>query len=637
MCGIVGIINLDNAEPQLEVLKRMNNIIAHRGPDDEGYYLKDRVALAHRRLSILDLSANGHQPMISDNQNFIIVFNGEVYNHLELRQQYLSNYTFKSHSDTETILYGFQEMGTKIFGLLNGIFALAINDLAQNQVIVVRDQFGTKPLYWYHHQNLLLFSSEIKALLQHPSFDAQLNPEVFATYLNFLWSPGIATPFQHVQKLLPGHLITIDIDTSLVKIDKYYDIPFTSNYSKASELELVDQLEQKLLKAVERQLLSDVPIGFYLSGGVDSSLIVAMAKKLRPDQKFRCFTIKSSEDQTFEGFGNDLFYARKVAEHVDVSLCEIDVQADIVQDFDKMIWYLDEPQADAAPLNVYLICKQAHKEGFKVLLGGTAGDDVFSGYRRHQALILEKYYRFLPKYLKMGLAWFANCLPTTQPTLRRAKKLLSEAGKTPQERMVGYFSWLPWQVNHSLFSKDIQQKMDKDQFRPDAFMFNLLHNLPTGIDPLNQCLYLELRSFLPDHNLNYTDKMSMATGVESRVPFLDLDLVNFSTSIPPALKLKGKTTKYLLKKVAEKYLPHEVIYRPKAGFGAPVREWITNDLQLKIDTDLNKESLQQYGIFDYNKIIKLINENKQGKIDASYSIWCLLAIQSWLKQFVKNK
>lgn len=637
MCGIAGIVNFDGSQPEESILKAMNDQIAHRGPDDEGYYFNTNIALAHRRLSILDLSINGHQPMISNDQNVIIVFNGEIYNHLELREKYLSSYQFKGHSDTETILYGFKELGTKIFELLNGIFALAIYVKDKNQLILARDQFGTKPLYFYHHKDQFLFSSEIKSFLEHPHFDNQLSPETFATYLNFLWCPGTQTPFLYVNKLLPGQCLSLDLTSNKIDIQTYYDIPYVTTYSGASEEELINQLEQKLLKAVERQLLSDVPIGFYLSGGVDSSLIVAMAKKLRPDQKFRCFTIKSSEDQQFEGFGNDLFYARKVAEHVDVSLCEIDAKADIVKDFDKMIWHLDEPQADAAPLNVFLICKEAQKEGFKVLLGGTAGDDVFSGYRRHQALIMEKYYQFLPKFAKLALASLANYLPTSPPMLRRVKKLLSEVGKTPQERMVGYFSWLPWHINKSLFSSKVQTNMDNTRFKPDAYLFQLLGRLHPNLDILNRCLYLEMRSFLPDHNLNYTDKMSMATGVESRVPFLDLDLVNFSTLIPPSLKLKGKTTKYLLKKVAERYLPYEVIYRPKAGFGAPVRQWITQDLQLIIEKELSKSALDAHGIFNHDAVKKLIEANKIGKIDASYSIWCLLAIQSWLKQFAGTK
>jgi asparagine synthase (glutamine-hydrolysing) len=630
MCGIAGVVYLSNTKVSINGL---TNAISHRGPDGNGVFIADNIALGHRRLSIVDLSENGSQPMYSDDSRYVLVYNGEIYNHEELRKT-LSKSHFNSSSDTETLLYGLIEFGTDFIKNLNGIFAFAFFDTFTNKLILVRDHFGTKPLYYYQDDDVLLFGSEIKSLITYENLDKTINQEALFNYIHLLWSPFERTPFEKVKKLRAGYFISLSVENpkDTWQETKYYDIPFDGHYDSLSEEDCIIILENKLLKAVERQLMSDVPVAFFLSGGIDSSLVVAMAKKLNPTQKIRCYTINTGNKETSnDGFSDDLHYARRVAKIFECELVEVNADVNIMEDFDEMIYHLDEPQGDIAPLSVKNICKQAQNDGYKVLLGGSAGDDVFSGYRRHQAIRLNKYFRFIPTFVVRGLKKILSKLEVSNPTLRRLVKFLSEADKQAIEQNFSYFRWLSYERTKNLF------KNKSFSYDPLLDFKELLGNIPNETNELNQMLYWELKTFLPDHNLNYTDKMSMAVGVEVRVPFLDTELVEFSTKIPPQLKMKGVNTKYLLKKISEKYLPKDIIYRPKAGFGGPLRQWINTDLKSKIEDYLSEETIKKRGIFDYIEIQKLIEDNRLNKIDASYSILSLLAIESWYRQFVDAK
>ena len=628
MCGIVGILSASKKE----YIQKSNQSIHHRGPDDDGFYMDRDLALAHQRLSILDLSLAGHQPMTIENDNIVMVFNGEIYNHMNIRDR-LQCDSYKSHTDTETILQGYLEFGVEIFAMMNGIFALAIYDKKKGKLILCRDQFGVKPLYYYFKNSELIFGSEIKSFLSIPGWDKSIDYKALSNYINFLWSPGEQTPFLNIKKFPVGHYMELDVDKRRNPVfTQFYNIPFDNTRKEMSEEEWIDEVDSTFSKAVERQLLSDVPVGFFLSGGLDSSIIVAKARELT-GERLQCFTIDTDMDNGGkEGFANDLEYAKRVATDLDVRLEVVPSKVDIVNDFDRMIWHLDEPQADAAPLNVLNICTLAQSMDYKVLLGGTGGDDLFSGYRRHQALNFEKYFKYCPapvakliqKTIGLGSSQIAN--------VRRAKKILKDAHKGQLERLVGYYSWLPSHSLKSLFSDDVSEVLN--EYDPNSILKESLSEIPNEKDLLNQMLYWDMKYFLTDHNLNYTDKMSMATGVEVRVPFLDIDLVNMSTTIPTDLKMKGNSAKYILKKVGERYLNKEVIYRPKTGFGAPVRKWITEDLDDMIHEYLDPKKIEERGIFNVKKVWNLIENNKNGKVDGSYSIWCLLAIESWFRQFV---
>ena len=623
MCGILGYFG-NNVESFYNSVSL--DLIEHRGPDFKDFVKGNHYYLGQTRLSILDLSVHGNQPMFSKDRKHVIIFNGEIYNHLDLRKDLLSDVSFISTSDTETLLYGLIKFGEKFLNKLNGIFAFSFFNLETNDFLIARDHFGVKPLYYYLSEEEIYFSSELKAISPYLK-EKSVDSNTLKKYVNFLWSPGEDTPFKQIKKLLPGHFIkgnSLQLK-NIIKV-KYYSIPFIGEYLENTEKELVDLLDKILLKAVKRQMLSDVPIGFFLSGGLDSSLIVAMAKSMYPDKSFECYTIDTNLKDT-EGFTDDLHYAKLVAKHLDVNLNIVNANIDILESFDKVIYHLDEPQADAAPINVYNICKEARKDGIKVLIGGTAGDDLFSGYRRHQALKIEKYFSNIPKSFRKGIKKVISNLDKRTSIGRRLNKLAANLEKDNEERLMGYFSWLEEKRLKGLF----RDNKDLDLFK---YFKDLNKLIPNEISPLNKMLFWELNTFLVDHNLNYTDKLSMAVGVEVRVPFLDKELVEFSTKIPPNLKLKGKETKYILKKVAERYLPKEVIYRPKTGFGAPVREWITNDMENLINDYLSEENIKNRGYLNYDKVVELIDDNKKGKIDASYPIWSLLAIESWMRQFV---
>jgi asparagine synthase (glutamine-hydrolysing) len=629
MCGIVGIIGMKVVN-STSILSS----IVHRGPDSQGFFQEGEVFLGHTRLSIQDLSENGSQPMFSKDGRFVIVFNGEIYNHLDIRQL-LGEFDFRSSGDTETVLYAYIKYGIDCLSMFNGIFSFSVFDLHTKELFIARDYFGVKPLYLYQDEHLFLFSSEIKTFLSLP-IQMDLDKEALMNYLTYLWSPGEKTPFKLVKKLLPGHYLKFYIsDFRQAKPSSFYKTNLNGKYLHETEEQLINQLDQLLIQAVERQMLSDVPVGFFLSGGLDSTLLVAIARKIYPNKKFPCFTIDiASQKSKIEDFADDLKYAKKAAEYLDVDLHVVKATIDIVEDFDKMIWHLDEPQSDAAPINVLNIASLARKKGIKVLIGGTGGDDLFSGYRRHQALLLEPILGKIPQGVRQLLKQIIGFLPVKSALIRRIGKISENMDLTQTARMKGYFKWLSSERIYSLFNKSTQKEL---KGYDSSFYFDeLLHQIPHEKNPLNQMLYWEFKTFLVDHNLNYTDKMGMATGVEIRVPFLDVLLVEFAQKLPPEMKMKGKETKYILKKVAERYLPQEIIYRPKTGFGAPVRNWITEDMSDLLKQRLSKSNLEKQGIFDYDAVWKLINENKENKIDASYTIWSLLAIDSWYNQFYKK-
>ncbi len=627
MCGIVGII----AENSADLINEATEKIAHRGPDSWGTYTFKNTSFGHRRLAIVDLSENGQQPMFSADGRYVLIFNGEIYNHTDFLEPLKAKHTFKSTSDTETLLYALIEYGTAILPKLNGIFAFAFLDTHTGDLLLVRDHFGIKPLYYFHQNDVLYFASELKAIAHLPKVSDKLNPTSLVNYLYYLYSPGQDTPLQDIKKLLPGHYLSTNINhVAKIELCQFYEIPFKGVYSQKTEAQLLDELDQRLCKAVERQLLADTPVGFFLSGGLDSSAVVAMARKIT-GKKLTCFTIDSGQEKNLDGFADDLHYARKVAKHLDVDLIEIDGKMNIIDQLDFMVYHLDEPQADLAPLHIYNICKAARANGFKVLLGGTAGDDLFSGYRKHQALTLEPFYEYLPKPIAQIINQLVGVLPSNHATVRRLKKLLAQADKDSLSRMAGYYGWIQMPEILGLFTEVLRQELAN--YDPQEILKNALKAIPNEKNNLNQMLFWDMKYFLTDHNLNYTDKLSMAAGVETRVPFLDIELVEFSTTIPTHLKMKGKTTKYLLKKVMERYLPKDVIYRPKTGFGSPVRTWLINDWEAINARFPMQKNLAQQQIFDPQAVATLISQNQKGQTDASYTLLSLLMIDSWIRQF----
>lgn len=630
MCGLTGYIgNFDK-----ELLLKMVPSLSHRGPDDQGFWQSEDlvIGLGHTRLSILDLSSAGHQPMKTEDDNFVIVYNGEIYNFQELRSDLeKSGVVFQSKTDTEVILKGYAYFGFDFFKKLNGIFAFAIFNKVENSLLLIRDGMGVKPLYLGKTPKGYIFSSEMKTLLIEKSLSRELNERGIVNYLSFLWSPGKTTLLKSVEKVLPGEAILFR-NGKLEKQWFYYDIPFTAKTTDISEKEAIDKLDNLLEQAVRRQLIADVPVGAFLSGGLDSSTLCHYASR-ESNNRFDCFTIDlSPEDLKKEGITNDLPYAQKVAKHLDVKLHTISVGSDAIKHLDKMIYHLDEPQADPAILNTLFIAQLARENNIKVLLSGAGGDDLFTGYRRHYALMQEKHWAGLPQVMRKGLKLSSSLLPDQYPLTRRIKKAFSYADLDSSQRLASYFLWCSPDRVCGLLNKDRFSSISENQVLDP--LLNTLKRLPPGVSELNKMLYLEQKHFLPDHNLNYTDKMTMAVGVEARVPFLDNDLIDFACSLPDHLKQNGPVGKYILKKTMEKYLPHEIIYRPKTGFGAPLRRWLKVELKNLTDETLSEVSITRRGIFNYKAVKKLVEDDRLGKVDASYTIFGLICLEMWMKQFI---
>lgn len=631
MCGIAGF----NGVFTSDALRKMGERIAHRGPDSSGVFHAEEhgIGLAHRRLSIIDLSPTGSQPMHDASGQVVIVFNGEIYNFRELRAELVAaSYVFRGHSDTEVLLNLYLQCGEAMLQRLNGVFAFAIWDGRAKSLFVARDGLGVKPLYYAKTDKGVVFASELKALLVNPEVKREIDSDAVMMYLTYLWCPAPATILKGVKKLPPGHAMQIR-DGDIQRLWKYYELPYDQPIEALSVEEAARQVEQSVRIAVERQMVADVPVGAFLSGGLDSSAVVAFAKQVQPDVRLQCFTI-GLKDSGEEGFAEDLPYAQKVAKHLGVDLHTIYVGAEMADQLEAMIYHLDEPLADPAPLNALFISRLARDHGIKVLLSGAGGDDIFSGYRRHYALQQEHYWNWLPAWGRHLLAGGASLLPTGRPSLRRLRKAFEYADLEADERLVSYFYWGKPSRLVGLLSETYRREINGRRASDPLLL--ALQNVPQHTDPLNRMLFLESKFFLPDHNLNYTDKMSMAVGVEVRVPLLDPDLVALAARLPVNYKQHGREGKWIFKKAMEKYLPHEVIYRPKTGFGAPLRSWLHSESKLKplMKNVLSSEAIERRGIFDAKSVEALIEQDAKGRVDATYTIFSLMCIELWCRIFL---
>lgn len=646
MCGIFGFFSIG-----LRVnLNKKNLHISHRGPDSYDSFINNNISLLHARLSIQDLSENGKQPMFSSDKKNVIVFNGEIYNYIELKKELeLKGCKFKSTSDTEVLLNLYisvrhdENAFLKMLNKLNGIFAFAIWDEDKDELIIVRDGLGVKPLYYIQNDIGFSFASELKALdfncdkhNHDGTINDSLNIPAINRYLTFLWNPHESTPAKEVQKLEPGSAMWVK-EGVVRKQVKWYELPVKRSVNLINNNTSVDQLitatQNHLKAAVERQMIADVPVGAFLSGGLDSSAIVTFAREVNP--AIRCFTIESL-GQSQEGATDDLPYAQKVARHLGVHLDVVKVDSSkIAQDLEAMVEQLDEPLADPASLNVVYISKLARENGIKVLLSGSGGDDLFSGYRRHRALMSEHLWSWLPQTVRNFLHNASSQLDQRNPFYRRVAKLFDGAHLNGDERIVNYFRWNSQKDLNELYAAEFKQRLGN--VKAEQPMLDFLSSLPASTHPLEKMLALEQRFFLTDHNLIYTDKMSMAVGVEVRVPFLDLELVEFAASIPAKYKQRGAEGKWILKKAMEPYLPKEIIYRPKTGFGAPLRTWIRHELRDLVNDVLSPTSILNRGIFNPIAVQKLIDDNDKGKKDAAYTIFSMMCIEIWCRKFLDNR
>jgi asparagine synthase (glutamine-hydrolysing) len=630
MCGIAGFSgSYDQA-----LLERMSVAMAHRGPDDSGLFVDQEraVGLAHRRLSIIDVSERGHQPMWDSTRTVAIVYNGEIYNFAELRRQLIEDgYTFRSQSDTEVILNLYLRDGDKMLEGLNGIYAFALWDTRTDSLLVARDGFGVKPLYYAQTKLGVVFASELKSLLQDPTIDRAIDTRSVRDHLIYLWCPSPRTMLRSVKKLPPGHAMRVRRG-EVVRQWQFYDLPYDQELVDWPAGDAVVQVRKYLTRAVERQLVSDVPLGAFLSGGLDSSSIVALAQRKLSGQRLQCFTIGfKGKEARAEGMERDLHYARRVSDHLGVDLSTVWVGSEMVDELPGMIFHLDEPQADPAPINALFISRLAREHGVKVLLSGAGGDDVFTGYRRHYAHQLERYWAWLPLSARTELRKLSERMPPTSQWSRRFSKAFRYADLDGDARIESYFHWIPPSVIDSVFSAATRADLDGER---STLVGEALAKLPSSVLSLNRMLHLEGRFFLADHNLNYVDKVSMASGVEVRVPLIDRELVSLAARLPLRFKQRGRIGKWVLREAMKPYLPRDVLYRKKAGFGAPLRHWLRDDLRPLVDDVLSERSLRDRGIFDPAGVRRLIALNDERKLDATYPIFGMICIELWCRMFI---
>jgi asparagine synthase (glutamine-hydrolysing) len=646
MCGISGLMNCGDRE----TLERMTSIQAHRGPDDAGIWERtfpdgSYVGLGSRRLAILDLSPGGHMPMCNEDGTVWITYNGEIYNYGALRQELKSKgHRFRSETDTEVVLHLYEQEGPDCVKKLNGMFAFAICDVRSGKptVFLARDHFGVKPLYYAHHGRSLAFASEIKALLQVPGITAELDPESLHQYLTFLWVPDPKTMFRGIYKLSAGHSALFS-DGEL-KIRQYWDLTFPpqEHVYPISEADLAHEIHDRFRQSVKQQMVSDVPLGAFLSAGLDSSAIVAMMapEVAASGQSLRTYTITFPKKyRVGENTLDDPDVAARLAQRLGCENRQIVVEPDVAGLLPNLVWHMDEPTADPAIIAAFLVCREARRDS-TVLLSGVGGDELFAGYRKHIAHYWAEAYRRVPSPARNLLNRSLAILPSLRGTplkgdLRLLRKMTRSVSLSPKERFVMNCTYLDDQQKQQLYAPEWRNGVSLDD--PSSCHRQAFDRVKDS-DFLNQMLYLDTKIFMPSLNLTYNDKMSMASSVEVRVPFLDRELAEFvARNVPPSLKLKGflrPTTKYIFRKAMEDVLPREVLQQPKAGFAAPVDYWLAHDLKEITDDLLSPSRIRQRGIFRAEAIQSLVTEHRSGAKDCSMQIWQFLTLEIWMQTFL---
>lgn len=643
MCGLAGVWGVGDAES----LAAMTEVQRHRGPDDGGVWdrtLSDGtfVGLGSRRLSIRDLSDAGHMPMANEAGTVVLAYNGEIYNADRLRSELEGRgHRFRSDSDTEVVLRAVESWGVDAVERLEGMFAFVAVDLrGEPMLLLARDPFGVKPLYYRIADGGLAFASEVKAFRRLPGFQASLDPQALHRLLTFLWVPDPHTLFAGVRTLEAGHLAVWcrgELD-----VRRYWEpvLPDRGHAFPASDEEAVGEVRERLRAAVRGQMVSDVPLGAFLSAGLDSSVIVALMAEAS-SEAVRTFTITFPEEHRVgEKTLDDPAVARRTAEHFGCRHEEIVVEPDVAALLPDLVAHMDEPVGDPAILTAYLVCAAA-RPSVTVLLSGVGGDEVYAGYRKHAAHRISERYRRLPAALRRGLLEPAAArLPTLRGTpfmgtARLARKLARSGSLPPEDAFLMNATYLDGDQKAALYTEGLADTLaDADPYDVHRGHFAGTEHA----DFLNRMLHLDLRTFMPSLNLLYNDKMSMASSLEVRVPFLDRSLVQHAFSqVRPGRKLTEglrPETKHVLRRAAEGLVPDEVLRQPKAGFGAPHDHWLVNDLSEMVDDLLAPDLVRRRGLFDPARVRSMIEEHRSGARDWAYPLWLLLTLELWHQAFV---
>lgn len=626
MCGIAGEFDFKQERPtDPSILAAMNQSQFHRGPDEGDQYLAPGVGLAHRRLSIIDL-ASGQQPMVSEDGRFCIVYNGEVYNFRELARELRGKgYTFKTHCDTEVLLYAWDAWGEACVDRFRGMFAFAIYDSRSKSLFLARDRFGIKPLFYAAlADGRVIFGSELKVLKAHPALPRRIDPMAIEDYCALGYIPEPKTIYRNVCKLSPGHSLLVQRGKPFPQQRQYWDVPFLA-LPAASEREYKEELTARLREAVSVRLVSEVPLGAFLSGGVDSGAVVAMMAQLQSDPVNTCsigFDVPQFDETD---------YARSVAERYRTSHDERIVSSDDFDLLDSLASLYDEPYADSSAIPTYRVCQLA-RERVTVALSGDGGDEHLGGYRRYRMHMQEEKLRsVLPLGLRRPLfGALGRLYPKMDwaPQVFRGKTTFQALAKDTVQAYLHSVSIFREEHRSALFSADLKRELQGYSVR-EVFAGHAA-SCPAD-DPLSMIQYLDMKTYLVGDILTKVDRASMAHSLEVRVPFLDHHLAEWVSGLPLSYKLNGKEGKYLLKKAMEDYLPNKVLYRPKMGFGVPLARWFRGPLKDRLRTSLLGGGLADTGLFDADYLTKLVEEHQRGQRDHSAPLWTLLMFQAAVK------
>ena len=625
MCGITGFVrdtHRGNQFDAAEVLEQMCAVMSHRGPDDQETMVNDGVALGMRRLSIIDLSG-GHQPMSSHGGDLTIIFNGEIYNYRELRLQLQNKgYTFQTKSDTESILNCYEEYGEDCVDHLRGMFAFAVWDAPKRKLFVARDRVGEKPLYYtITPSGSFVFGSELKCLLQHPEVEREIDPRAVDAYLTFGYVPDPLSIFKGIKKLPAGHSLTVL--NGKIAIKQYWDFPHEQSETR-SERDYVEELQHRLRESVKMRLVSDVPLGAFLSGGVDSSTIVAlMAQEM--GEPVKTFSIGFLEDSY-----DELKYARLVAKRFGTDHHELIVTPDVCNVIDELIWHFDEPFADQSVIPTYYVSKLA-REHVTVVLSGDGGDELFAGYTRYAVDLKRQGFERLPRFVRRNLM---KSLSEHLPHGARGRNYLYNVALDPIDRYIDNISVFTALNRASLYSQDFLESLGGES--AVAMYAEHASQVNSG-EPLERLLYLDSKTYLPGDILTKVDRMSMAVSLEARVPLLDHKLIEFVARMPASMKMRGTESKYIFKRAIADLVPKEILTRPKQGFGVPIDSWINDQLRERIHETLRDPVTRQRGYFRPEYIEVLLTEHERNRRNHSAALWTVLMFELWCRAFVDTK
>ena len=633
MCGIYGYVT-SGGTVDAGILQAMGDCLKHRGPDDSGEVVRNvgrfSVGLGHKRLSIIDLSIGGRQPIANEDETIWITFNGEIYNFKELRDELKKNgHRFKSRTDTEVIVHLYEELGTECLNRLNGMFAFALWDERKKTLFLARDRMGKKPLHYCLRKNQLIFASEIKALLRHPAVDRRLSFKSLDKYLSYEYIPAPESIFTSVKKLESGHYLLYRNDEAVSA--QYWDIPLEDYpIADSTEAQYTEELRELLDQAVRRRLVADVPVGLFVSGGLDSGLVAALASRAKGE--LECFSV-GFDERSFD----ESRYAVEVAQSLGLKHhLRTFHDHDMLRMVEKLPEIIDEPLADPSIVPLYLLAEFA-SQNTKVVLSGDGGDEIFAGYQTFQAHKLVTYYDVLPRFTKAALHAMVSRLPVSHGYLSpdfKLKQFLKGVGVSSEVR---FFLWRGAFTNSdkvNLLHPDLRAELHGHNTYDDIYRYVKESGLTKELERI---LYLSMKLYLQDNNLVTVDRASMANGLEVRSPLLDKEVVEFVCRLPMEYKLNGFKTKYLLKKAAEGLLPRRIIYRQKKGFGIPLAKWLTGQLKGFMLDYLGQERIERQGIFNYPYVKQLIDEQLARKKDNREPLWTLLIFQAWYEKYISGR